>query len=251
MLLIRHWKQHRFVMGDFMMRQLYIIFIICLIGCNPQSNDKKIEQNHKDTSVIKKKPARQLDTSNIHRATLTVNKQKLIQTEIKEDQFACLTSLTGDTIVKFADYYSSIEFLDIDQDGYKDIRIFTYSNTPNECDNYLFDKVSKTYKFIKNCDLDIKLIKGTRLFYSYNRAGCADMNWESHLCKIENWNEINIGLINGKGCGDKDDGIYIYKINGETENLITTLPIKTIEKYKENKWGFIEEYWTNNYWRFK
>lgn len=78
------------------------------------------------------------------------------------------------------------------------------------------------------------------------------MNWESHLSKIENWKEVNIGFINAKGCGDKDDGIYIYKVNDSVEKLIKAMPMKIFDNNgKDNKWDFIKDYWTRNYKTFE
>lgn len=163
------------------------------------------------------------------------------------DRFRCLTTLSGDTIVKYVDYYFEIVFLDIDGDGCKDIRVFVVSNTPNQCDNYFFDKDTKKYRYIKGCDLDITLIKGTKLFYSYNHTGCADMDWESHLCKIENWGEVDIGCIEANGCGDENDGIKIYKLNGEKQDLIKKMALPQFNKWADGKWGFIKQYWYKNY----
>ena len=79
--------------------------------------------------------------------------------------------------------------------------------------------------------------------------GCSDNNWESHLSKIENWKEISIGHIETLGCGDKRDGIYIYKTNGESEILLNVLPIDSLIR-STDKWSFIERYWERNYLKF-
>jgi hypothetical protein len=34
------------------------------------------------------------------------------------------------------------------------------------------------------------------------------------------------------------------------KKLLTTLPLNTIERYKEKKWGFIKQYWARNYKKF-
>ena len=166
------------------------------------------------------------------------------------DKFKSLVFLSGDTILKNQDYYFQVEFLDINGDGYKDIRAFVFSSTPNACENYFFDKEKKTFRYIENCDLDIQLIKGTKYFYSYDAIGCGDSYWESHLLKIENWREKDIGSIDARGCGGKDNGISIYKLHGDTSRLIKRISIRTLEKYKNNKFGFIKDYWTRNWVNF-
>jgi hypothetical protein len=165
--------------------------------------------------------------------------------------------MQGDTIVKSEAYYFEAKFLDIDEDGYKDIRVFAFSNTPDQCDNYLFDKELKTFKLIENCDLDIKKLKGTQFFYSYNRVGCADMNWESHLSKIEKHKLVNYGYINGQGCDfevkDNPQVIEIYKVTDsdkDEKKLIKSLSyLKHISK-NNDKWDFIEKYWKQNFKTF-
>jgi hypothetical protein len=223
---------------------LSLLFI--LTSCTLKSNENAIDKGQQDKSSIHSEMLNP-DTSTFHTDTLTINNQQLVQT-LKDKRFYGLTSLSSDTIVHFEDYYFKAEFVDIDEDGYKDIRVFAFSNSPNQCDNYFFDRSLKTYKRIEGSDLDIQLIKGTKLFYSYNRTGCADMNWESHLSKIENWKEVNIGFINTNACGDKNDGVYIYKVNGEKQTLIKRLPIK---KFNNDKFEFIKQYWTKNYQTFK
>ena len=103
-----------------------------------------------------------------------------------------------------------------------DIRTFVFSNTPNQCENYLYDKENKTFRLVEDCDLDIQLIKGTRYYYSYNRAGCADMNWESYLSKIENYKLVLLGYIHGQGCDfrvkENPQVIKIYKILNKGNN---------------------------------
>jgi hypothetical protein len=210
------------VIGDFMTTRLNILFLIILTACNSKSADKTIENISADSSIIQINQGQ--DSVDIQIDTLKINDQKFIQT-LKDSSFNCLLSLQGDTIVKSEDYYFKAEFLDIDKDGYKDIRVFAFSNTPNQCDNYLFDKRLKTFKLIENCDLDIQKIKGTDFFYSYNRAGCADMNWESHLSKIENYKLVDYGYIYGKGCDFEIEKnpqvIEIYKVsNSDTDEKV-------------------------------
>lgn len=78
------------------------------------------------------------------------------------------------------------------------------------------------------------------------------MNWTSDLFYIENYHCIKIGSINGYECENSEikDGIYIAKISGEKKSPIKELPIRTLKRYKEYKWGFIADYWKRNYGLF-
>lgn len=239
-----------------MKKQLGIILLIFLIACNSRTSDNTIE-NTQVVSSETKSNLQQQDTAGIQIDTLLINNQQYIQ-KLKDDKFNCLLSMKGDTIVKSEDYYFEVKFLDIDEDGYKDIRVFVVSNTPNQCDNYLFDKKLKTFKLIENCDLDIQKIKGTQFYYSYNRGGCSDMNWESHLSKIKNNELVNYGYIYGQGCDFKikenPQSIEIYKIidsQKDEKKLIKSLPyLKHIYKHVD-KWDFIKRYWKQNFKTFE
>lgn len=245
----------RNVIGDFMKTRLSILLLIILTACNSRLSGNTIENTQADSSTIKSNPQRQ-DTKDIRIDTLQINKQQYVQT-LKDNKFNCLLSMQGDTIVKSENYYSRVDFLDIDEDGYMDIRVFAFSNTPNQCDNYLFDREIKTFKLIANCYFDIQKIRGTNFFYSYDRTGCSDMNWESYLSKIENYKLVNYGYIYGQGCDfeikDNPQVIEIYTIGDsdkDKKKLIQSLPyLKHIPKF-DNKWEFIEKYWTQNFKTF-
>jgi hypothetical protein len=235
-----------------MKTRLYILFYIILTACNSKSADKHFENITADSSTIQTNQRQ--DSVVIQIDTLTINDQKFIQT-LKDSNFSCLLSLNGDTIVKSEGYYFEAVFLDIDKDGYKDIRVFVFSNMPNQCYNYLFDRRLKTFKLIEHCYLDIQKIKGTDFFYSYNRVGCADMNWVSHLSKIENYKLINYGYMYGQGCDFEVEKypqvIEIYKvIHSDADNderiLVEKLPYQKHIKVFDDKWEFIENYWKRN-----
>lgn len=192
--------------------------------------------------------------SDLKKITFTLNGQKLIKI-LQNGRFIALTSISGDTIVKYQHYYERLKILDINGDGSNDIRVYIMSNTPNQCDNYLFNIAKRKFKLLENCNLDIKLVTGTKLFYSYNRAGCADYNWQSYLSKIVNFKLIPIGYIYGNGCESNNNQqvIEIYKINpnNQVQILIKKLPyLKNIPVF-DAKWGFIEKYWSKNYLKFK
>lgn len=148
----------------------------------------------------------------------------------------------------------NIEILKFDNDDFPDI---TFSHLGNNytADLFLYDSKSKTYKrvegFMEVSDSK-KLTSNPNYFYSYHRAGCADMNWVSNLFYIDNFKVYLIGEIYGNGCEDSEREIEISKIVTLDKIFpIETLPIDTIESYDHHKWGFIKDYWNKNFEKFK
>lgn len=239
-------------MKQLLLSLLFLIFVSCQFSS--KETPGKLNKQAKDTILNKK----QKISDSLKLDTITLNNQKLIQLQ-ESDRFYALLSLQGDTIVKphIDNAYFSIKFLDIDEDGHQDIRVFTFGNTPNECENYLYNKVNSTYHFIENCDLAITKVKGSDFYYSYNRAGCSDLNWESHLYRIENYKLVTYGYIYGQGC-DYDivkypQVIEIFKVDKSDINhkkQIEKLAYKSYIKKFEEKWDFIEKYWKKNYSKF-
>jgi hypothetical protein len=229
-----------------------MIFLILFASCNSTPGNETIKKLP-DSNLKINNLAHKQDTIGISYDTLELNNRLYIQGS-SDNKFNFLLSIEGDTIVKKENFYSEADFLDINEDGYKDIRIYFFSSFPNQCDNYLFDKKTKTFKYIENCDLDITKIKGTDFYFTYNKAGCADMNWESYLCKIEKNVLVNYGYIYGRGCDSKEEEkpqvIEIYKVNEAGINqrkLFECIPyLKHIPKFEE-KWDFIQKYWKQNY----
>jgi hypothetical protein len=231
---------------------LIITTFLILTACNSKSGDKTNSKIHTDSSTIVSS-IKPIDSTNIHFDTLIINNLRFIQT-LLDNKFNCLISSTGDTIVKAENYYFEAQFLDINEDGYKDIRVSFFSSNPSQSDNYLFDKELNTFKQIENCELHIQKIKDTKFYYSYSRTGCSDMNWESYLSKIENYKLVNYGYIHGQGCDfevkDNPQVIEIYKITDSGEKLESKLPyLKYIHTF-DDKWDFIEKYWRQNYKTF-
>lgn len=189
--------------------------------------------------------------------TLVLNHLRLVRT-MQGTRLQSLTTLSGDTILKDAGYYLNLTFIDINADGYKDIQVFVVSNTPNQCENYLFDREKNIFRLLQNCDSDIRLVKGTKYYYSYNSAGCADMNWESYLSKIEGFKLVPAGYIHGRGCNfdvkKNPQEILIYKITNpvtKTKLLLRKLPYSKHIPTFGDKWIFIANYWQKNWQTFK
>jgi hypothetical protein len=156
-----------------------------------------------------------------------------------------------DTGFRMEPSFIDFKFTDFNNDGYKDILLDLGGNIP---DNYLlllYVPKRHTFREVKGFD-DLALplaIPGTKYYYSYSRAGCADQTWVSYLFYLKNFEAVKIGYINGEGCGI-NDGIFIYQLSGEKKKLVKRLPLNTIGGYKNYKWGFLKQYWTKNYKKF-
>jgi hypothetical protein len=156
-------------------------------------------------------------------------------------------------IWKEDDAVSSLQFVDFNRDGYKDLLVDYFTNVPDIWSLILFDVRSKSFikvdKF-ENFPAAIR-ISHTNLYYSYHRSGCADMTWDSDLFIIDHFKAVAIGNINGTACNnqDKEDGIYISKVRGDKLELYKKLPISTLSEF-DDKWGFIKQYWQRHYHEF-
>jgi hypothetical protein len=150
--------------------------------------------------------------------------------------------------------FSSFQFVDFNNDGYKDLLIDYLTNVPDVHDLLLYDKISKSFIKVNQFEKYPAAIHipQTDLYYSYHRSGCADMTWNSDLFIIKNFKAIAIGDINGIDCNGDDvkDGIYISKINRDKSKPYRKLSISTLNRSKVNKWDFIEEYWKRHYHEF-
>jgi hypothetical protein len=214
--------------------------------------DMHLSKMHSNALMPKK-----VDSEIANIDTLLINDHKFIQA-LANNRFNSLIAINGDTIIKSEDYYSEIKFLDINSDGYDDIRVYAISNTPNQCDNYLFDREAKIFRMIENCPDDIQKIGGSDFYQSYSRAGCADMNWESYLGKVENYEFVRYGYMHGYGCEfnikENPQLIEIYKVEDSRKAegiLFQSLPyLKHIPNHGD-KWDFIEKYWKGNFKLFE
>ncbi len=154
-----------------------------------------------------------------------------------------------DTVLqlKQADYFD-FHFKDFNQDGYEDIYLEWSGNIPERYSLYLFVPSKGRFKELKNFSNfpSAKPLVGTNYYYSYFPSGCADDAWGSYLFCIKGYSAIKMAKIKGDGCGI-DDGISIFKVINNKENPIKRLPLNTINKYRDGKWGFIKSYWQKNY----
>jgi hypothetical protein len=140
-------------------------------------------------------------------------------------------------------------------DQYPDILTIKMGNNP-VYGLYLYDPIKRRYELVEGIDRfgdPKRLPASSDLYFSYRRAGCADNNWQSQLFKIVDYKSQIIGYMFGTGCewSEEELGIRMYKIHGEREIPIDSLPIDTIVNTEGFKWGLIEKYWTENSEKFE
>lgn len=193
------------------------------------------------------------------------NQQKIIVNtkEIKEDYvlltvFCNSKKILSDTLDKSG--LMNIQYIDFNRDKSRDILLTYIGNNPTYF-LYLFDNKTNTFRNVKGFDRfpdAIQLKANSKYYYSYHRAGCADLNWVSDLFQIVNFKTIQVGHIYGKGCDfeikQNPQVIEIYKIDNndeKNEKLIAKLSYLRYIQNFEDKWDFIEKYWNKNYLKFQ
>ncbi len=145
------------------------------------------------------------------------------------------------------------DFIDFNKDGNLDLIVKFPTSTANEL--FLFDNKKRTLRRVNNfSDFPAPIhIRGTKYYYSYHSSGCADSCWDSDLFYLKNFKAVRIGNISADYFND--DGkieINTYKMTNARKTLIKNYPSdKILSKYKEYKWGFIEDYWNKNYLQFE
>ena len=153
-----------------------------------------------------------------------------------------------------------IKYPDFNKDGNADILIDYYGNN-STYSLYIFDPETNKFREIENYSNfpdAIQLKTNSKYYYSYHRAGCADMNWVSDFFKIQKFKIIQLGHIDGRGCDfEVKKNLQVIKIYKVTDNkeengkLVENLPyLKFIPEFGD-KWDFIEKYWNKNYKQFE
>lgn len=196
--------------------------------------------------------------------TLSHSKTKIsVQIKSLNKDYILLT-ITNNSKVLISDTLSTAasnpEFIDFNKDSNQDI-MFSFIGNNATYRLYLFDTKNKTFKNVKGFDkfpYAVQLKSNPKFYYSYHRAGCADMNWVSDLFTIENFSTVHKGHIYGQGCDYEIETypqkIEIYKIlnnNKDNTKVFEKLDYsKHIAEFGE-KWDFIKSYWNKNYSKFK
>jgi hypothetical protein len=237
-----------------------LVFIIFITAChNIKSNETNLVKPSKTNEIsINKTIDHSLDT-------ILINNKLEFHISVRDidTDFALLSAsynnkaVLSDTIDSQGLAY--FKFPDFDLDGNSDI-LFDYFGNNSTYFLYLFDSTSNSFKSIKGYMKfpdALHLKSNPDYYYSYNRAGCADMNWESDLFQIIDFQIIHLANIYGQGCDadlkENPQIIQIFKIQNDeaTKKLMEQLPyLDYIPKF-DDKWEFIEKYWNKNYEKFK
>jgi hypothetical protein len=245
------------------MKKIFIISIIGIVGITyfgiemysfakgvKEDSQKQIEINNTKLKVI-------VETEQIGEEELTICKEQskngiIFETCLKQYDLFTLKSSAGNVLYKNDNNPSEYIFKDFNEDGFLDIELHFMTNVPDVNEILIFNPESKKFIEIENFSsfpASIK-IENTDYYYSYQRSGCADSNWDSDLYFLKENKAVRIGNIHAIECENEDDnGIYIYKVNGENEKQLKLIPIE--KKDFDNKWEFIEKYWTENYKKFE
>lgn len=235
------------------------ILFITFSGCRESQQKMAVSAPLKDTAtkLSDSNPAADISQNDIDTAISHIDSAKVKgQTYIafNKGSISYVANAKRDTILKLSEGVFNVAFEDFNGDGHKDIRVTYITNVPGIQDLLLFDANKNMFQLVEGFSEfpNSNPVKGSKYYYSYHRSGCSDLNWDSDLFYIKSYKAIRIGNIAGYECNDREvkDGIYIYKIRGESETLVKKMPIKTIYDYEEHKWGFIEEYWRKNYKKF-
>lgn len=230
------------------MKFLIISLFFLLFSC--RNEESKLENMNSKSEISVTKSQIQV----FKRDTLINDNQKYIVKHFRDENLdfsLLILNEKFDTIYKYFDYIDEYEILDFNEDGFKDLRLDYITNTPDVVDIVLFDSISKRFEIVKDLGYYPSpfKIKNSNYYYSYHRAGCADLNWESDLFYIKDYRCIKIGNISGRGCGyEKRNGIFINKIVDKKAVEINW--IKRDSGYYDDKWEFIENYWTKNHLKF-
>lgn len=221
------------------------LFILTLSSCKIETTNKVIVEKAISESQpkVNKKHIIECDTA-------FINNSRFIACQNNDLEIFILNG-NNDTIYKNNEAPNKFEFIDFNEDGYQDM-LLSYIGNYSSFDLALFDKDTNTLKNVEGFlnYPDAIRIKNTKYYYSYSRAGCGDSNWFSHLFYIENYKAYAIGSIQGIGCEHEEkNGIFIYKLKNEKEELIKSISRKP--GYYEDKWKFIENYWNKNYHLFE
>ena len=232
-----------------------VVYFLCLISLLACTNEK--QQSEEVKEVMIQENSENVKDSSIVAIDSAIIKGKLYQAMFKKDEFFYVLK-EQDTIMKKAELSPFFQFEDFDEDGNQDIG-FVCTSCSGVNEYYFFDSTKNEFIYLANNKLYQELKKiDKNYYYSYSKAGCADMDWISFLVEIKNFHAIPHARIYGQGCKvkaepDLETKIEIFNLSKQDSikgKLYETLPIGLIEKYENHKWGFIKEYWSNNYEKF-
>ena len=241
-----------------------IILLALFTSCGQRQDNREVSEQKTIESIELESDTLTNEQRHYFDTTLTINNRsfRLLIQDINEDEIT-LTFFREYEIIKIDTLESgglgNIEFVDFNKDSYSDFLI-TYIGNVATYDLYLFDEQKNQILFLdgfRGFPEATQLETNKKYYYSYHRAGCADMNWVSDLFYIDNFKTVHVGHIYGQGCDyevkDNSQTIEIYKVIDNDENKkikVEKLPyLNHITKFGD-KWTFIEKYWNKNYKKY-
>jgi hypothetical protein len=209
-----------------------------LLDCRSNYRDEreKVEASKKNESDIK------VDTLMICDAFFLVT--------FKNNIISSIATLSNDTVFRGRDYFSEIKFIDFNFDGCQDLKAEVVSREAGECELWLFDRNVNSYRELSNVYPNPEAIKGTNYYYSYERIGCGGKKWQSSLCRLENFESKQIGIMYGDGCEDVDS-IFVNRLDENGDEKLFFEKHTHIFRSGNDKSDFIKNYWVSNCSAFK
>ncbi|WP_286950652.1 hypothetical protein [Mesonia sp.] len=227
------------------MRKTFCILtiLVLILSCKQKTSNSELNKDEAKESIVVQNPI-------ICKEQFENGSE--FKTCLKDYDFFELKSLDDKTLYRNDNNPSEFIFTDFNGDGFLDIELHFMTNVPEVNELLIFNPKSKSFIEIENFSnfpASTK-IKNTNYYYSYHRSGCADSNWDSDLFYLKENKAVKIGNIHTIECdNENDNGIYIYKVKEENKKQLKLIPIE--KKDFENKWEFIEQYWTENYKKFE
>ncbi|WP_421798729.1 hypothetical protein [Haliscomenobacter sp.] len=235
-------------------KSILILFLLWICSCSHSTNSNNILSENKlntDEGIAYPMLKDSLKIGEEIYYVCQDDPMKIIEHQLNSVLF--ILNQSKDTVYKHNDFASNgFEIIDFDEDGTSDIRLHEISGVGGLSELIFFDPKNKVFKPIKGFIQfsEPTRIKKTKYWYSYERSGCADLNWTSYLFYIKDFQAIQIGEISGRGCsGESENGIFVYKIIQNQALLVKKYPREA--GYYGDKWEFIEAYWNNSYQQFE
>ena len=235
------------------------ILILLFVKCTSTSeqSEQKNPKEIKSDIVSAQQFIKKTDSCEYDMDTLVIGNESYYVFQNRQNS-ECEINLTiinqsNDTLYAHDGYATNgFEFEDFNGDGILDVRVHQMTNVGGISDLIMFDQESKRFKEVEYFDNypSPTKIGNTEFYYSYHKSGCADFNWGSELFTIDDYQVIELGYIEGVGCDDEEkNGIFTYKVD-------SSIQTKMYSEYRESgyyadKWDFIKNYWTKNYWKFE
>lgn len=158
-----------------------------------------------------------------------------------------------DTVIEYigTDY----EFKDFNDDGNFEFSI-AFGGNNIRYSRYLYDTTINIYKYIEGLEYYsfMQRVNDSNhfLYYTLDRVGCADKDWESDLLEIRNGKVLVYGRMFGNGCLDYESNeIEISKVI-DSDQLYSMRKITYSEALQHHSSipDFVGKYWNEKHSQF-